>query len=191
MTGEIFDPEIHATDKDGNPSTNKDGSFRKKRRDAGGGRKSAPSAKPAGSGPAAARARYHKSVSDFLALPVAGLSLADPVLGYAAGEVAPMWTDALADMAVDNPRLAAALERAGNLGAVGGLITAALVTGVQFGHLMGKVPGHMATMLGCKTREEIETILKQRGAQLAERAEHARAEAPAPAPDAWAHPEAA
>jgi hypothetical protein len=36
VADEIFDPEIHATDpKTGEPSLNKDGSFRKKRKDAG------------------------------------------------------------------------------------------------------------------------------------------------------------
>lgn len=165
----VFDPEIHATDEDGNPKMNKDGTFRKKRKDAG--RKvSAPSA--GSKAPSGARSRHHRAVTDALALPVAGLSLADPVLGFAAGSVAPMWADALADMAVDSPRLAAALEKVAGLGSAGGLITVAVVTGVQFGILLGKLPDQVAGMLpGVRTRAEIEAILDQRGAQMREVAE--------------------
>lgn len=182
----VFDPEIHATDKDGNPSLNKDGSFRKKRKDAGAAAEAAgkPSSSrsrtrtnsPRGAGPGAQRAKYHKNVSDFLALPVAGLSMADPVLGYAATEVAPMWSDVLADLAVEQPRLAAMLERLGGLGAVGSVLTVGALTFVQFGTLLGKVPPHVGKMMGCKSREEIEAILQARGEQLA--AQRPAAEAP-------------
>jgi hypothetical protein len=189
-TDEIFDPEIHAVDKDGNPSLNKDGSFRKKRKDAGGsrrgggGRPRAASSAPKSGDP---RGRYHRAVSDVLALPVAGLSMADPVLGFAGSQVAPLWADALADLAVEQPRLAAVLERASGVGAVGGLLGVGLLTFAQFGNLMGKVPDHLVRMVGGKTRGEIEQILQQRGEQLArqrppapaaeESPEHARAEA--------------
>ncbi|TFV29512.1 hypothetical protein E4K10_49950 [Streptomyces sp. T1317-0309] len=90
----------------------------------------------------------------------------DPVLGYACGELAPMWSHGLADLAVENPQLAAALERAGNLGAGAGLLSAAVMTGVQIGHLLGKVPAPMAKMMGVRTREEIEQLLEQRGIEL-------------------------
>lgn len=186
---EIFDPEIHATDKQGNPSLNKDGSFRKKRRDAagrGGGRAAGPRpASPAGRVLADQRAGYHKNVSDFLAIPVTIVSLADPVLGYAAGTIAPMWSEALADLAMEQPRLAAALERVGPVGAVGGVLAVGVLTFVQFGNLLGKVPDHLTTMMGGKTRAEIEQILEQRGVQLrAEAEERARREAEADALEA-------
>lgn len=191
----VFDPEIHATDADGNPSLNKDGSFRKKRKDAGAAKSSAPAASrsksrtasPRGAGPGSQRAKYHKSVSDFLALPVAGLSMADPVLGYAATEVAPMWSDALADLAVEQPRLAAVLERLGGVGAAGAVLTVGALTFVQFGTLLGKVPPHVGKMMGCKSREEIEAILQARGEQLAAQrpapeapVQHERAQVPTP-----------
>lgn len=188
----VFDPEIHATDKDGNPSLNKDGSFRKKRKDAGASA-SKPAAAPSRSrgsrtaGPGAQRAKYHKSVSDFLALPVAGLSMTDPVLGYAATEVAPMWSDVLADLAVEQPRLAAMLERLGGFGAAGAVLTVGALTFVQFGTLLGKVPPHVGKMMGCKSREEIEAILQARGEKLAAQrpapeapVQHDRAQAPTP-----------
>lgn len=172
MADEIFDPEIHATDpKTGEPSLNKDGSFRKRRRDAG--KKTAPSAAPKSSGSSssnAARERYRKNVDQVLGVPVVLLSMKDPVLGYAAGELAPMWSAGLADLAVEQPQLAAALERAGNLGAGAALLTAAVMTTVQFGHLLGKVPEGMAKMMGARTRPEIEKILEQRGVELAARA---------------------
>lgn len=174
---EIFDPEIHAVDKDGNPSLNKDGTFRKKRRDA---RRSkpAPAAKSAGGN---AKARHYKAVTDTLGLPAAGLSLYDPVLGFAATEViVPMWADALSDMALDNPRLAAALERTAALGGGAALLTVAAVSVAQIGVLVGKVPEQVATMVpGVRTRAQIETILEQRGAQLRAVAEARAAEAAA------------
>lgn len=173
MSGEIFDPEIHATDKDGNPSVNKDGSFRKKRRDAGGGAK-ASAARPqsaAGKAEADRREGYRKSVADTLAVPVTLVSLADPVMGFVGQEIAPLWADALADLAMEQPRLAAVLERAGGLGAVGGLVGVGLLTAVQFGYLAGKVPAHVASMFGAKSRPEIERLLEQRGVQLRAEAE--------------------
>lgn len=180
MSGEIFDPEIHATDKDGNPSLNKDGSFRKKRRDAGNTKQaSAPkAASPAGRAEQDRRAGYRKSVADTLAVPVTLVSLADPVMGFVGQEIAPLWADALADLAMEQPRLAAVLERAGGLGAVGGLVGVGMLTVVQFGYLAGKVPAHLATMFGAKSRTEIEQILEQRGVKLrAEAEERRRAEA--------------
>lgn len=170
MADEIFDPEIHATDpKTGEPSLNKDGSFRKKRRDAGA-KKSPASAAPKASGAqGAARERYRRNVDQALGVPVVLLSMKDPVLGYVAGEVAPLWSAGLADLAVENPQLAAALERAGNLGAAAGLVSAAVMTFVQFGAVLGKVPDSMAKMMGAKTRPEIEQILEQRGIELAAR----------------------
>ena len=186
--GEIFDPEIHATDRKGNPSLNKDGSFRKKRVDAGAGKtrsRPRPSAgtSHAGCPPPRRPPCSWRSVAEFLSLPTAGVAMVDPVMGYAATEVAPMWAEALADLAVERPQFAAVLERLGGVGAVGGVITVGVLTFVQFGHLAGKVPPHIAKTLGCKSREEIETILKQRGEQLA------RASRPAPAEHAYA-PEA-
>ena len=172
MSDEIFDPEIHATDRNGNPSLNKDGSFRKKRKDAGGrpspSRKTSTTARASAANP---REKYHKSVSDVLQVGVTLASLADPVMGYAGSLVAPLWADVLADLAVEQPRLAAALERAGGLGAAGAVVAAGVLTFAQFGNLAGKVPDHMVRMVGGKTRAEIEQILKQRGAQLASEAE--------------------
>jgi hypothetical protein len=180
---EIFDPEIHAVDKDGNPSFNKDGSFRKKRKDAGkrGAGAAAPTARPAsaaGKVLADQREHYKKSVSDFLAVPVTLASLADPVMGFAGSMVAPLWADALADLAMEQPRLAAALEGAGKLGAVGGVVGVGVLTLVQFGHLAGRVPANVAQMVGAKTRPEIEKIMEQRGIQMAaEAAERKRQDA--------------
>lgn len=189
-SGDIFDPEIHAVDKDGNPSFNKDGSFRKKRKDAGkrGAASASRPASAAGKAEHDQREKYRKSVNDAAAVPVTLVSLADPVMGYAAGMLAPMWAEALADMAMEQPRLAAALERAGGLGAAGALATVGALTVVQFGYLAGKVPPQIATMLGAKSREEIERILEQRGVQMrAEAKERARLDAEERAmADAWA-----
>lgn len=168
---EIFDPEIHASDpKTGEPSLNKDGSFRKKRRDAGQGKASGAKAKstPTGAAGAAAaqRSRYVKAVTDTLVVPATLLALADPVDGYCAQRLTPMWGEVLADLAMEQPRLAALLERAAAAGAVGGVIGLGVLTFVQFGHNHGKVPEHFVRMVGGQTRADIEQLLDARGEQL-------------------------
>lgn len=175
MTDEIFDPEIHAVDKDGNPSLNKDGSFRKKRRDAG--RKSsggpAVAAAPSGSSKGK-RGQYEQTVGTLAGTAVTLASLGDPVLGYALGEVVPMWQRALGALAMENPRVAAALDKAGSVGAVSDVVGAAVVTVMQVGMLLRKPPPiveQAAGALGVKSRAEIERLLEQRGAQLRAQAE--------------------
>lgn len=193
MSDEIFDPEIHAVDKEGNPSLNKDGSFRKKRKDAGAAKLASSAAGASRKAPTDRRGKYHKNVTEVLQIPVTGLSLVDPVYGYAAGVVAPMWADVLADLAMVNPRLAAALEKAGQVGTMGNVVAVGLLTIAQFGVLAGKIPPDMGRMVGAKSREEIEQLLEQRGAQLAKRAaEEAAADAQDAAESAayWAKVEA-
>lgn len=179
MSGEIFDPEIHAADKDGNPSLNKDGSFRKKRRDAGQSTTRTRS-KSSSAGAAKAttdqRSRYVKAVSDTLVIPATLLSVVDPVDGFCAQQLTPMWADALADLAMEQPRLAAVLERAAGVGAVGGVLTLGLLTAVQFAHNHGRVPAQFARMVGGTPREEIETMLQQRGEQMARQSQQQAAQ---------------
>lgn len=173
--GEIFDPEIHATDKDGNPSVNKDGSFRKKRKDSRGA--AAPSTRPAsseGKRRADEQAGYTKAVAGLLQVPASLLSLVDPVDGYCAAQLVDPWAQALGELAMEYPQLAAAIERAKVVGPLSGIIGVGLLTVMQFGHNHGKVPAHMATMFGARPRAEIEQILAQRGAQLAAEAEQQR-----------------
>lgn len=191
MSDEIFDPEIHATDKDGNPSLNKDGSFRKKRRDAGQGKRSTTtrtkSSSTAGNASEAQRARYAKAVVDNLTPVAVVLSLVDPVDGYCAQQLTPMWGEVLADLAMEQPKLAAVLERAAGLGAVGGVIGLGVLTLVQFGHNHGKVPEQFARIVGGQSRTDIERILQQRGEQLAkQRGAEAPREHPQEAPHAAA-----
>lgn len=169
MSDEIFDPEIHAADKDGVPSLNKDGSFRKKRRDAGQKTSSArsKSTPTAATGAAAVqRGRYFKAVTDTLTPIAVVLSLVDPVDGYCAQRLTPMWGEVLADLAMEQPRLAAVLERAAGIGAVGGVVGLAVLTAVQFGHNHKRVPEQFVRMVGGQPREEIEKLLDQRGEQL-------------------------
>lgn len=177
-TDEIFDPEIHAADKDGNPTFNKDGSFRKKRKDtgtrraargAGGARKSAA---PAGS----QKEQYAKAWNNTLGVGVMIASFVDPVDGYCAGELSPLMADALADLAVDNPAMAALTERLAVGSAVGSVFAVGLLATAQFMHNHGKMPAHLATAVGAKPRSEIEKILEQRGVML-------RRQAPAPEPE--------
>lgn len=174
MADEIFDPEIHATDKDGNPSLNKDGSFRKKRRDAGKGTTKAKGPAPASSGGkvlADQRAGYIKAVAEPLSVIASMVSLVDPVDGYCAAQLVDPWAEVLGDLAMEYPQLAAAIERAKVVGPLAGLVGVGILTVAQFGHNHNKVPAHLARMLGARPRTEIETILKQRGAQMAAEAE--------------------
>lgn len=179
MSDEIFDPEIHSADKDGHPTLNKDGSFRKKRRDSAGKAPRAPRAPRAGRTSAAnpvrdQRGRYVKTVSDTLGVVAMGISMVDPVDGYCAGRLVPMWAEGLADLAMDQPWLAATLERIAPLGASTALAGLAVITAVQFAHNHGKIPAEVAKMAGATPREEIVKTLEQRGAALRREAEAAR-----------------
>lgn len=170
---EIFDPEIHAADKDGNPSLNKDGSFRKKRRDAGQSTKAKGPAPVSSGGRVLAdqRAGYVKAVHDVLDVAPPLLSLVDPVDGYCAAQLVDPWSEVIGDLAMEYPQLAAALERSKVAGPLLGVVGLGLLTVVQFGHNHGKVPEGLARMVGARPRSEVEQLLKQRGVQLAAEAE--------------------
>lgn len=184
---EIFDPEIHAVDRQGNPSTNKDGSLRKKRRDAGAARSRSGGTRSRSTTKAAAaddqKSRYTKAWMDTLGVPVMVASFIDPVDGWCASELAPVWADALGSLAVDNPRMAALTEKLAVTGAVGAVAAVGLLTFVQFAHNHGKIPEQMARTLGARPRSEVEKILEQRGAMLRRQAP-APEESPAPAAEA-------
>jgi hypothetical protein len=179
MSDEIFDPEIHAVDKDGNPSLNKDGSFRKKRRDAGqgkAGRKSSSAPRASSGKGGSQRDAYKRSVAGLLQVPATLLSLVDPVDGYCAAQLVDPWSEALSDLAVEYPQLAAAIERASVAGPLAGVIGVGLLTVMQFGSNHGKVPENVARMFGARPRAEIEQLLKQRGVELAAEAEQQQRE---------------
>lgn len=165
---EIFDPEIHAVDKDGNPSLNKDGTFRKKRSDAGR-KKTAAAAgsttarstrKRAAAGGSGQRARYADGVAGLLQVPAAVLAIVDPVDGYCVAQHTPHIAGAVADLAVERPEVAAALERVLAVGPYGALIGAVLPLAVQIMHNHGLLPESMATAMGATPRTEIERHLK-------------------------------
>lgn len=166
MSDEIFDPEIHAVDKDGNPSMNKDGSFRKKRRDAGTA-KSSRTARPKVAGAlGTARDRYRKGVANFLAIPAAVATMVDPVDGYCASQLIDPMAEAVADWAVEDPRVAAAVEKLAQAGPVGAVLGVVVMGAVQFAHNHGKIPEPMARAMGATPRSVIEQKLRQRGEQL-------------------------
>jgi hypothetical protein len=170
--GDIFDPEIHAAKPDGSPSTKTDGTFRKKRRDAGGA--SRPRSASATSRPRSAsaaggskvlaeqRARHIKAVTDIAAVPTMLLSFVDPVDAYCAQQLTPQLAESLADYAPENPQLAAFLDRASGSGGLLSVLAVLVVGGVQFAHNHGKVPEQYARMMGAKPRHEIEAVLEQR-----------------------------
>jgi hypothetical protein len=152
----IFDPEVHATDKDGNPSLNKDGSFRKKRRDAGGGKLAGAKAKSLGG----QKGRYADGVRGLLQIPAAVISIVDPVDGFCIAQHTPPIADAVADLAVDRPEVAAALDRVLAVGPYGALLGAVLPLVFQLGHNHNLVPEPVAKAMGATPRKDVERHLK-------------------------------
>lgn len=173
MSDEIFDPELHATDpKTGEPRINSDGTFRKKRKDAGR-RQASRSARTRTTAAKAApddRTRYASAVAGVLSIPTAILSMVDPVDGYCAAHYTPHLAEAIADVAVENPQVAAVVDKLAQVGPLGALLSVGVVIGVQFAHNHGKVPEAMARAMGATPRREIEAVLKQRGERLAAQA---------------------
>lgn len=170
--GDIFDPEIHATKPNGEPSMKTDGTFRKKRRDAGGARSSAAPKKSASAAgvPKALQeqhARHVRGIRDAAALPLTVLSFVDPVDAYCVSELVDPFADALATVAQDQPQLAAMLDKLSGSGAVATALGIAAVGVIQVLHNHGKVPASMVRMMGGKPRHEIEAILRQRGEAMA------------------------
>lgn len=172
--GEVFDPEVHATKRDGSPSKNRDGSFRKKRRDASAAKTATTARTRSSTGSKTRdqqRAGYVKSVAGVLQVPATLVALVDPVDGYCAGELVQPWSEVFADLALEYPQVAAAIERTSAAGPLAGVIGLGLLTLGQFAHNHGKVPEHIARMVGARPRKDIEQLLKQRGVQLAAEAE--------------------
>lgn len=172
--GDIFDPELHATKPNGEPALKTDGTFRKKRRDAGQGRGSTSartktSAAPAGMPKALAeqRARHIKGVHTAAAVVLTPLTFIQPVDAYTLGDLVPSFAEALADYAPENPQVAAALDK---LAGGGGLFAVLAVVGlgaVQVMHNHGKVPETVARMVGVKPLSETRKIMEQRARAMA------------------------
>lgn len=155
---DLFDPEIHAVDKDGNPATNKDGSFRKKRSDAGirkSGASRVSSAKPTNQ-----KKRYVEGISGIFQIVAAGVSMVDPVDGFCVAQQTPPIADAVADLAVERPEVAATLDRIMAVGPYGALIGAVLPLVVQIAHNHNKVPEPMARAMGAHPKRDIERHLR-------------------------------
>lgn len=173
---DIFDPEVHAVDKDGNPSLNKDGSFRKKRRDAG--RSVGPRAKSSGGG-SSQRQRYAEGVAGLLQIPAMVLSFVDPVDGFCVAHHAPPISGAVADLAVERPEVAAALDKVLAVGPYGALIGAVLPLVVQLAHNHGAVPEPMAKAMGATPKKDIERHLRLVATQAAAAEQHQAEDVPA------------
>lgn len=158
MSETIFDPEVHATDKDGNPSLNKDGSFRKKRRDAGTRTRSTSRTKSAAT--SSPHRRYEEGVAGLLQIPSAGLALFNPVDAYCVAHHTPPIAKAVADLAVERPEIAAALDKILVAGPYGALIGAVFPLAVQLAHNHNAVPAPMAKAMGATPKADIERHLK-------------------------------
>lgn len=149
MSDGIFDPEIHAADKQGNPSLNKDGTFRKKRRDAG--------AKPTATGRASSKSPDYKgTVKDLLEAGSLFVSVFDRVDGATVAAHSDALAEACHKTAVAEPRFAAAIEGAMTASPYAALAMALAGMGAQLAHNHGLIP---AGFLGTTDRRVIEKQL--------------------------------
>lgn len=166
IDAEEFDPEIHATNEDGSPRLNKDGSFAKKR-----GRK-----KGSISGvtdnvrtmPRKQQKRqttgtdYRPGIMGMFQLVALPLSFTSPLDAWAVGAHSPGIADALNDLAKERPEVAGALDRILQVGPYGAIIGAVLPLAVQVLANHGKVPAEAAESLGAVPRERLIAELGKR-----------------------------
>lgn len=184
--GDVFDPELHAAKPNGEPAVKTDGTFRKKRRDAGGRRaagatrtttRTTRTSSSSGVPKALAEqhARHVKGVQNMAAGLLLPLSFVSPVDAFTLSDHVPMLAEALADYAPENPQVAATLDK---LSAGGGLFTVLSVVSVmalQVTHNHGVIPEHMARMVGVKPLSETRKLMQQRADAMEREAEAQRA----------------
>ncbi|WP_333746434.1 hypothetical protein, partial [Streptomyces sp. IBSBF 2950] len=82
------------------------------------------------------------------------MSMVDPVDGFCVAQHTPPIADAVADLAVERPEVAAALEKILTVGPYGALIGAMLPLAVQIAHNHKKVPEPMARAMGASPRKD-------------------------------------
>lgn len=180
--GEVFDPEIHAAKPNGEPALKTDGTFRKKRRDAGRGRAAGAttstrtkSTSTAGGSRALQdqRNRHVKAVRDGAAVPLTLLSFVQPVDAYCLNELVPPFSEAIADYAQDNPQVAAVLDKVAGAGGLTTVLAIVALGVVQVMHNHDRIPAGVARMMGAKPKAEVEQLLKQRARAMQAEAEQA------------------
>jgi hypothetical protein len=88
------------------------------------------------------------------------LSFVNPVDGYCVARYTPGIAGAVADLAVERPEVAAALDKVLAVGPYGALIGAVLPLAVQLMHNHNMVPETMATAMGATPKRDIERHLR-------------------------------
>lgn len=144
----------------------------------------APPRKPAAARKAPGGKDYRPALLGLLQVPAFGLAMAGQRTGSATlladsaavGMHAPAIAQALHDLAVDRPEVAAVLDRLMAVGPYGALITALLPLVVQLGHNHGVVAESVATGLGAVPRRVLLAQLAEQGERLAEQQGDAAAE---------------
>lgn len=179
--GDIFDPEIHAAKPNGEPSVRTDGTFRKKRRDAGGRSarrtstttRSKSTAAPTGMPKAMQEqhAKHVKGIKDASALPMTALGFISPIDAYTLTDLVDPFANAVATVAQDTPQLAAVLDKLGGAGGWGTVVALVGLATLQVMHNHDRIPEHVARIAGVKPKSETIRILEQRGAALAAQAQ--------------------
>jgi hypothetical protein len=105
--------------------------------------------------------------------------MVDTVDGFCVAQHTPPIADAVADLAVERPEVAAALDKIMAVGPYGALIGAVLPLAIQIAHNHNKVPEPMARAMGAHSRQDIERHLhlvsSQQAQQEQPREEHAYA----------------
>lgn len=158
MPDETFDPIIHAANEDGTPKLTKDGAFAKKRgrkpgstSSAGGSmpRKSAKAKAPAGS------VDYRPGILGMFQMIALPLAFKAPADAYAVGIHAEPIAEALNQLSLDRPEVAAVLEKILQVGPYGLLISALVPFGVQLMHNHNVIPEQMAVQMGATPKRII------------------------------------
>lgn len=120
--------------------------------------------------PAAARATtpdYRSTVLGLVQLVAFPLAYVAPADSFALTHHAPPIADALHNLAVERPEVAAALDRLMAVGPYGALIGACVPLMVQLAHNHGLVTESQAVTLGAVPKRQIDELLSSAGAEHA------------------------
>lgn len=161
---ESFDPDIHAVNADGSPKLTTRGTFAKKR----GPRKSTSPRRSTSKAP-----DYRPGINGFFQMVAVPLAFKAPADAAAVAHHGPQIAQALHDLAVERPEVAAVLERVLAVGPYGALIGATVPLVVQILHNHDVIPEQMAVSVGATPKQVILDQLNAQGQRMDEEMTHA------------------
>lgn len=162
---EMFDPDVHQADDEGQPVVTSAGRYAKKR-----GPKSAPSAasprrtatRSRSSRPSTPRAKapdFRPGLNGMFQLIAAPLAFVQPLDAMAVAQHGPNVAEALNDLAQERPEVAMVLQRLLSVGPYGLVIAAVLPLTVQLLHNHDVLPAVAAVRLGAVPKDELAAAL--------------------------------